>query len=113
MSEAKLNFVGVELYFERLDEARRFYTQVLDLQVSDEESGHYAKFDSGSGFVCLERTGSENYPSRDKAVLFFEVTDLAMAVEKIGRERFVHVEAKWAVMHDPEGHNILLLQRSG
>jgi hypothetical protein len=29
----------------------------------------------------------------------------------LGQERFVQVEREWAVMHDPEGHNVLLLQR--
>jgi len=31
--------------------------------------------------------------------------------ETIGRGRFVQVNAGWAAHHDPEGHNILLLQR--
>jgi predicted enzyme related to lactoylglutathione lyase len=112
MRKTELKFVGVELYFERLAEAKEFYSELLGLHVSDEESGHFAKFDSGSGFVCLERKGSENYPSRDKAVLFFEVADVAAAVEKLGRQRFVRVESSWAVLHDPEGHNVLLLQRN-
>jgi predicted enzyme related to lactoylglutathione lyase len=107
----ELKFVGVELYFERLEEATRFYSDVLGLQVSDEQKGHHARFDNGAGFVCLERKGSENYLSRDKAVLFFEVADVAEAVARIGRGRFVKVETNWAVMHDPEGHNVLLLER--
>ncbi len=106
-----LSFVGVELYFEHLEAAKHFYIELLGLEVSEEQSGHFAKFDSGSGFVCLERKGSESYPSKDKAVLFFEVGDLASCVEMMGRERFVQVEAAWAVLHDPEGHNVLLLQK--
>ena len=113
MPKPELKFVGVELYFEHLLEARRFYSELLGLQVSDEESGHFAKFDSGSALVCLERKGSENYPSQDKAVLFFEVADVAAAVKNMGEEHFVRVEASWAVLHDPEGHNVLLLQRAG
>ena len=105
------SFVGVELYFERLEAAKHFYTELLGLEVSEEQSGHFAKFDSASGFVCLERKGSESYPSKDKAVLFFEVGDLSATVASIGRKRFVHVEPAWAVLHDPEGHNVLLLQR--
>ena len=60
--------------------------------------------------ICLERKGSESYLSRDKAVLFFEVNDINAAVAAIGRERFVWVEPTWAVLHDPEGHNVLLLK---
>lgn len=56
--------------------------------------------------------GVESYPSKDKAVLFFEVADLGNTLAAIGKEKIVHSEANWAVLHDPEGHNILLLQRS-
>lgn len=104
-------FLGVELYFDDLEKAKRFYNGVLGLEISEQQSTHYAKFDSAAGFICLERKGSESYPSRDKAVLFFQVDDIAATVTAIGRERFVQVEPTWAVMHDPEGHNILLLQQ--
>ena len=105
-------FLGVELYFDDLDRARRFYAGVLGLTISDEQPGHHVKFDSADGFICCERKGSESYPSRDKAVLFFQVEDVATAVSTLGREHFVQVEPSWAVMHDPEGHNILLLQKA-
>jgi 4-hydroxy-2-oxoheptanedioate aldolase len=65
-------------------------------------------FDSGSGFICLERRGIESYPSLDKAVLFFEVPDLKSAIAAIGKDRLVQSEPTWAVLHDPEGHNIAL-----
>lgn len=103
-------FTGVELYCEDLDRATEFYKEILGFEVTDEERGHYTKFDSGAGFFCLERKGSESYPSRDKAVLFFEVADLDATIEAIGRDRFVEVTAGWAVLHDPEGHNVLLVQ---
>jgi predicted enzyme related to lactoylglutathione lyase len=116
----KLSFAGVELYFDDLSRARKFYHEVLGLKISDESAGHHAKFEGGgsNGFVCVERKGSENYPSKDKAVLFFEVDDLKLAIEQVGAARFVHQELTrtasrpcWAVLHDPEGHNILLLER--
>jgi predicted enzyme related to lactoylglutathione lyase len=105
-------FVGVELYFEHLENAKKFYVETLGLEVSDEQAGHHARFDSGAGFVCLERKGAESYPSEDKAVLFFEVPNLKLAIAAIGQDRIVHAEQTWAVLHDPEGHNILLLQAS-
>jgi len=104
-------FAGVELYFADLQRARDFYTGVLGLQVSEEDEARFAKFDFGGGFVCLERKGLESYPSEDKAVLFFEVPDLQAAISAIGEGRFLQREAGWAVLHDPEGHNILLLRR--
>jgi len=112
-----MRFLGVELYFDDLPIAREFYRNVLHLKISDEQPGHHVQLSpEGGAFVCLEKKGAENYPSRDKAVLFFEVADLAKTVEEIVKEKIVHVEADkqghplWAVIHDPEGHNILLLQ---
>lgn len=112
MPNPQLKFVGVELYFDHLQEAKQFYAKVLGLEVAEEQAGHHVKFDSDKGFICLERKGAESYPSRDKAVLFFEVADLPATVAAIGRERFLQVEAGWAVMHDPEGHSVLLLQKA-
>jgi catechol 2,3-dioxygenase-like lactoylglutathione lyase family enzyme len=112
MAKPEPKFVGAELYFDDLAKAKDFYTGVLGLRITEEQSGHFAKFDSGSGFICLERKGAESYPSCDKAVLFFEVEDVTRLVEVLGRQHFVKVEPSWAVMHDPEGHNILLLQRN-
>jgi len=74
-------------------------------------AGISPKFDSGPGFVCLERKGAESYASYDKAVLFFQVDDLAASIAAIGRELFIQVEPAWAVLHDPEGHNVVLLQK--
>jgi predicted enzyme related to lactoylglutathione lyase len=112
MTTPELKFAGVELYFDNLPAAKQFYAATLGLAISEEQNGHFVKFDGERGFLCLERKGSESYPSRDKAVLFFEVADLAGTIASVGRERFVQVETGWAVLHDPEGHNILLLQKS-
>jgi catechol-2,3-dioxygenase len=56
-----------------LEKAGSFYAGVLGLQIAEEQEGHHAKFDSEKGFICLEKKGIESYPSKDKAVLFFEV----------------------------------------
>ncbi len=85
MERIRARFVGVELYFKNLERAKKFYVETMGLEVSDERIGHHAKFDSGAGFVCLERKGAESYPSKDKAVLFFEVPDLRSAIAAIGR----------------------------
>jgi predicted enzyme related to lactoylglutathione lyase len=114
---SELRFSGVELYFDDVEDAKRFYSTVLGLDLSDEQPGHFAQFDGGNGFICLERKGSENYPSRDKVVLFFEVPDLDAAIARIGAKRIVGSDlgagprGRWAVLHDSEGHNILLLER--
>ncbi|MGA8491015.1 MAG: VOC family protein [Terriglobales bacterium] len=119
-SMAKINarLAGVELYFDDLPAAKSFYREALGLALSDEQLGHHAQFDTGAAFLCLEKKGVEDYPSRDKAVIFIEVSSVQRAVEAIGRERFVHIESgaegmrsPWAVLHDPEGHNVLLLEK--
>jgi len=110
MERNKLRFVGVELYFDNLEKANAFYLQTLRLDISDEQVGHHAKFDGGAGFICLECKGAESYPSKDKAVLFFETPSLSETVLAIGKENLVQSESNWAVLHDPEGHNIVLLQ---
>jgi hypothetical protein len=58
----------------------------------------------------LSARGGESYPSKDKAILFFETPRLNEAVLEIGKENLVHSESSWAVLHDPEGHNIVLFK---
>ena len=43
-------FLGVELYFENLERAKKFYLETLNLNLSDEHAGHHARFDSGESF---------------------------------------------------------------
>jgi predicted enzyme related to lactoylglutathione lyase len=112
MDRIQARFLGCELYFEDLEKAKKFYGETLGLQISDEQPGRHAKFDSDKGFVCLEVKGAESYPSKDKVVLFFEVPDLKAAVQAIGQRNVVQSEAGWAALHDPEGHNVLLLQKT-
>ncbi|HKD15152.1 MAG TPA: hypothetical protein VKE71_11530 [Candidatus Angelobacter sp.] len=111
MTQLSARLTGVELYFENLAAAKTFNAETHGLKLSDEEPGHHAKFESGIGFICLEKKGVEPYPSKDKAVLFFEVPDLGAAIATVGSDRIVQSAPGWAVLHDPEGHNILLLQR--
>jgi predicted enzyme related to lactoylglutathione lyase len=116
-NQLKARFIGVELYFDDLQQGKRFYGDALGLELLDEEEGHHARFDAGKAFVCLERKGSEPYPSRDKAVLFLEVPNLAEALGCIGDEKIVATKPRgeggrrpWAALHDPEGHSIVLVE---
>jgi len=110
MNNLSARFAGVELYFDDLERAKKFYVEILGLKISSEKAGHHVQFNSGAGFVCLETKGAETYPSSDKAVLFFEVPDLKAAVAAIGQERLLNCEDQWAVLRDPDGHSILLLE---
>jgi len=73
------------VHFGDLEGAKTFYVETPGLQVSDEQPGHYAKFGSDAGFVCLERKGAESYPSSDKEVLFLEAPDLEVAINALGQ----------------------------
>jgi predicted enzyme related to lactoylglutathione lyase len=116
MATSYFRLVGVELYFEDLPRAQAFYQEVLGLELAETQKGHHAKFTTPGGFICLERHGVEDYPSAEKAVLFVEVDNLAQAIERIGADRIVRrgrrASRAWAVLHDPEGHNVLLLERA-
>jgi len=113
----KPRIAGFELYIEDLESAMRFYRDTLGMDLTSEQAGHHAQF-GASPFLCLECKGAESYPSRDKAVVFVEVPDLQATVERLG-ERILQFEPgspgrqAWALLHDPEGHNVLLLQSSG
>jgi catechol-2,3-dioxygenase len=65
---AKLSarFIGIELYFEDLEQGKRFYGETLGFRILDQQQGHYARYDTRPTFVCLERKGFESYPSRAK-----------------------------------------------
>jgi predicted enzyme related to lactoylglutathione lyase len=112
----KPRLLGFELYFEELTAAKVFYRDVLGLGLVEDDPEHHAKFDDGGGFLCLERKGAESYPSLDKAVVFIEVGDLHAKIAELG-EKIIQSgvspgsEASWAVLHDPEGHNVVLIQR--
>jgi predicted enzyme related to lactoylglutathione lyase len=116
MASSAFPLVGVELYFEDLPRARAFYQEVLGLELAETREGHHVKFMTPGGFICLERQGVEEYPSADKAVLFFEVSNLSQALERIGADRVIRRGHRgsdaWAVLHDPEGHNILIVERT-
>ncbi len=63
MKGIQARFVGVELYFEDLEKAKKVYVETLGLETSDEEAGHHARFDGGEGFVELNTlTGPRSAP---------------------------------------------------
>jgi hypothetical protein len=48
-------------------------------------------------------------PGQDATCCTFEVPDLEAAITSIGKEGSVRSEPGWAVLHDPDGRNVLLL----
>ena len=114
MATSTARLAGVELYFDNLDAAKDFYAHTLGLRLDEDNPEHHAKLAIGDRFICLERKGVENYPSADKAVLFFEVPDVGVAVDGIGSASILHSELTvvrpWAAIRDPEGNTIVLIE---
>ncbi len=115
MSGLPPRLAGVELYFDDLAKATRFYRETLGLRLRDSDPRRYATFGLAPGFLCLERKGRENYPSADKAVVFIEVADLRAALEAVPRRQLLRATWRaarpWAAVRDTEGHTVLLLQK--
>jgi catechol 2,3-dioxygenase-like lactoylglutathione lyase family enzyme len=117
LERQSFRFIGVELYVSDLRRARDFYSGVIGLPVEEDQRDHHVRLSPEGGFVCLERRGVESYPSIEKAVVFLEIADLRAAVQSVGTERFTRIELSvtppWAVLPDPDGHSVLLVQGAG
>ncbi len=116
MSGLERRLAGVELYFDDVAKATRFYREALGLRLRDSDPQRYAMFGLAPGFLCLERKGREDYPSADKAVVFIEVVDLRPALAAVPRRQRIRAAWRaarpWAAVRDPEGHTVLLLQKT-
>lgn len=112
--DTPLRLAGVELYCDDLQRARAFYSDILGFPLAEDDPQRFVRFTPADAFLCLERKGVEDYPSQDKAVLFLETVSLDQAITRIGEDRFVRVDRNsprpWAVLHDPDGHNIVIVQ---
>lgn len=84
-----MRLVGVEPHSVDLERSQEFYRHVLGLEVTEDKRDHHVTFNAGDAFLCVETPGAEEYPSQDKAVVFFEVASVTALAERIGRDRFV------------------------
>ena len=108
MQLPKLRFIGVRTPFRRLRNSQA----VLQYYRSDTNFGgtDRAPRKIRSKFCLPETQGAESYPSQDKAVLFFEVADLAALLDAIGKDKNVHcgrtvlARPAWALIHDPQDY---------
>jgi hypothetical protein len=105
------------LYFDHLDEDKRFCGETLGFDIRDEVPGHFTRLVTEPAFICLERKGMQPHPSRDKAWIFLEVPNLVEAVNAVGRQQIVEMKPQGeparqpgAVLHDPGGYNIVLVE---
>ena len=66
-----LQLAGVELYFDDVEKAKRFYREVVGLTVLDEQSRHYARFAGGPALCVSNVKGRNPIRRRTKPYCFF------------------------------------------
>ncbi len=111
--------VNVTLMVADMDEAVRFYTQVLGLDLAFRGGDHWAMIASPGLTIALHpkgEHGSAAEPDRGPGVsIGFEVEDLAAAraqleAEGIGFENASDEFVQLAYFHDPDGTTLYLMQ---
>ena len=101
--------VGVELYFEDLERAKEFYLDTLGPRISDEQPVTRPSSVLMPRLSAWKQKGPSPIPPAIRPCFSFEVPDPPAAVTAIGQHCSARSQPRWAVLHDPEGHNILLL----
>jgi predicted enzyme related to lactoylglutathione lyase len=107
---------GIVLYSQDLDRAKAFYGDLLGLPVLLEEA-HVIHFDAGTVRLAIHRYPTGGAREAPEGFLVFVVENLAAAYEDLRRRgaEFLGPPAtrsygKVAYFHDPEGHEIGLLE---
>jgi predicted enzyme related to lactoylglutathione lyase len=107
---------GIVLYSEDLERAKAFYAGLLGLPILLEED-HVVHFDAGSVRLAIHRYPTEGKREASEGFLVFSVDDLAAAYEDLRRRGAeflgpptVRPYGRVAYLHDPEGHEIGLLE---
>ena len=112
MTRAKL--AGIELYFDDVPSATKFYRETLGFPLGRHGEGHRAKLEIGSQFLCLESKREDNDSAAAKTVVFVEIDDVRAVLERIGPRHITGIDLgvpqPWAAIRDPEGHTVVLLQ---
>ena len=110
---------GIVWYSEDLDRARAFYRDVLGLPLLLDE-GHVIHFDAGTVRLAIHRCPPGESREAPEGFLVFGVDDLAAAYEELSKRGAVFLGApakrpygRVAYLHDPEGHEIGLLEEPG
>ncbi len=107
---------GIVLYSENLDRAKAFYSELLGLPLLLEED-HVVHFDAGTVRLAIHRYPTGGTHDMREGFVVFSVDDLATAYEDLRRRgaEFLGPPAdrpygRVAYLHDPEGHEIGLLE---
>ena len=107
---------GVVLYSEDLDRARAFYRDILGLPLLLDE-GHVIHFDAGTVRLAIHRCPPGERRGPPEGFLVMGVKDLGIAYDELRRRgaEFLGPPSsrpygRVAYLHDPEGHEIGLLE---
>src|SRR5207247_11344956 len=114
--EMVLTVEGIVLYSEDLDRARAFYRDVLGLPLLLDE-GHVIHFDAGTVRLAIHRCPPGERRRPPEGFLVMGVKDLGIAYDELRRRgaEFLGPPSsrpygRVAYLHDPEGHEIALLE---
>lgn len=66
MQPIHAQLIGIELYFDDLDKARKFYKDILGLTITEELADHRAQFESAGRFICLSARGLSRTPRKTR-----------------------------------------------
>jgi predicted enzyme related to lactoylglutathione lyase len=107
---------GIVLYSEDLDRARTFYRDVLGLPLLLDE-GHVIHFDAGTIRLAIHRCPPGQRREAPEGFLVFGVDNLSEVHKELTRRGAVFMGppadrpyGRVAYLHDPEGHEIGLLE---
>jgi catechol 2,3-dioxygenase-like lactoylglutathione lyase family enzyme len=91
-----------------LDRSRKFYANLLGLNVCGEKPGQFVQFAVGDAAVCMDLADGEEPPAAIFAVRGLErlcqrLEDAGVSVARSSEEGIVD----YVVVHDPDGHELV------
>jgi catechol 2,3-dioxygenase-like lactoylglutathione lyase family enzyme len=101
-----------------MDRARRFYERTLGLLVETNFQNEWVEYDLKGVTFAITKADAEHQPGAGGALVAFEVDDLEFVLERL---RFLGVKlvkgsqttpvCRFAVIHDPDGNELVIHQR--
>jgi predicted enzyme related to lactoylglutathione lyase len=101
-----------------VDRARRFYERTLGLLVETNFQNEWIEYDLKGATFAITKADAEHPPGAGGALVAFEVDDLGFVLERLqflGVKRVKEMQAtpvcRFAVIHDPDGNELVIHQR--
>jgi catechol 2,3-dioxygenase-like lactoylglutathione lyase family enzyme len=101
-----------------MDRARRFYERTLGLKLESNFQNEWIEYDLKGTTFAVTTMDAEHQPGTGGALVAFEVDDVEFVIERL---RFLEVKlvkelqttpvCQFAVIHDPDGNELVIHQR--